>query len=273
MGMEATVGFQPIVTENRPLFCMGCRKQGHIFSSCGRNPENKVVGKDVQVLGSSKDSKHKWDKMGSRKSKKWWQPTGKILELKDVHSIQDHANIPISKVLQTLKKDLVIVDKPDFLWDDDPEIRDMLAKVFQEEGEGFGQDEERIADTSQDADSNEKNGSDTMHVSSGLKKKGVDQSRSLDSVALVLESTVVLAVGKDGSLGNEDLVIPNIRSPSRPRKKVSILHSGYANESCASAISNAKDYRKEPVTRSQSFSSGLHNAFQILSDEECGMEC
>ena len=56
------------------------------------------------------------------------------------------------------------------------------------------------------------------------------------------------------------------RRPARPRKNSSILLRGYASES------GVNDVGDGPVTRSKAMSSGLRNAFQILSNGEHNME-
>ena len=39
VGTKVKGSFQPVVLENRPLFCVGCKKRGHVHSDCGRNPD------------------------------------------------------------------------------------------------------------------------------------------------------------------------------------------------------------------------------------------
>ena len=51
-------------------------------------------------------------------------------------TISDHVDVPIAKVFESLKKDLIVANKQSFSWDDDPEVRDMLCKVFHEEDDG-----------------------------------------------------------------------------------------------------------------------------------------
>ena len=51
----------------------------------------------------------------------------------DVLTFSDHVDVPIAKVFESLKKDLVVVEKPSFSWDEDSKVRDMLHAVFHEE--------------------------------------------------------------------------------------------------------------------------------------------
>ena len=46
VGTESKGGFQPVKFENRPAFCSGCSKLGHVFSSCRRNPDSTYKFKE-----------------------------------------------------------------------------------------------------------------------------------------------------------------------------------------------------------------------------------
>ena len=61
------------------------------------------------------------------------------------------------------------------------------------------------------------------------------------------------------------------RRPGRPRKKPSILLRGYASESGINEVGEGR--HAGPFTHNKATSSGLLNAFQILSNEEFNMEC
>ena len=48
-------------------------------------------------------------------------------------TISEHVEVPIGTVFETLKKDLVVAEKPTFSWDEDSEVRDMLRAIFHED--------------------------------------------------------------------------------------------------------------------------------------------
>ena len=125
--------------ENQPLFCKFCRKRGHLENSCGRNPAKKATAPTqaeeahrVNLNQTNGNIQIRFAN-GRGKAKKMWKATGRMLKLDDILTISDHVEVPIAKVFESLKKDLVVAEKSSFSWDEDSEVRDMLRAVFHEE--------------------------------------------------------------------------------------------------------------------------------------------
>ena len=136
VGTESKGGFQPVKLENRPVFCTGCNKMGHVFNSCRCNPDSSYNSKVSSRQEKKKDKLHTigelQNKAGKAKGKRVWKPTGKIFSVDEIFSeIQN--DVPVSKVFSRLKEGLVTCDCEEFLWDEDLDVRRMLALVFSEE--------------------------------------------------------------------------------------------------------------------------------------------
>ena len=65
--------------------------------------------------------------------RKVWKRTGKIFSLLEVLSIQEREDVPLSQVFRRLRDNLVTPEKDDFMRDEDPEVHDMLCRVFAED--------------------------------------------------------------------------------------------------------------------------------------------
>ena len=48
VGTETKGNFQPAMMENRPSFCLGCKKRGHVVAACGRNLEREGEHRQVR---------------------------------------------------------------------------------------------------------------------------------------------------------------------------------------------------------------------------------
>ena len=67
--------------------------------------------------------------------KKVWKPTGKFFKVDEVFS-EVQMDVPVSIVFLRLKEGTVVCDREEFLWDEDPNVRRMLALIFSEENAG-----------------------------------------------------------------------------------------------------------------------------------------
>lgn len=289
VGTKMKRDFQPVKLDNKPDFCIGCKKMGHIFSSSGHNPDRIMVSwSNVRPeLGRSKRNQTSRDvqqKAQRSNTKKVWKPKGKVFELKDVLTINDQADIPISRVFQQLKNDLIVVDKPDFLWDEDPKVRAMLASVFQEDGEEKGFDDilqtkiheevggdggdkvvadQEEGDEMEDQMFRQEDGSNGSVVQGDAWVISCDAQEDVVPTDLEANRGMIPMTGAGMEMGTK-------RHPSRPWKHAQLLHCGYVSDS--GGMKRSISYGG-PFTNSKSHTSGLCKTFDILSNEEDNLEC
>lgn len=76
-------------------------------------------------------------KTSKAKNKRVWKPTGKIFSVDEIFS-EIQIDVLVSQVFSRLKEGLVVCDRDEFLWDEDPDVRRMLTLVFNEEDTGEG---------------------------------------------------------------------------------------------------------------------------------------
>ena len=297
VGTESDGEFQPIKFENQPMFCKLCRKRGHLENACGRNPEKKVPAAIATHVEGANRVNHRQANgniqvraaNGRGKGKKIWKATGRILKLDDILTIPDHVEVPIATVFETLKKDLVVAEKPTFSWDEDSKVRDMLRAVFHEDEDNgavsvaqvpvavINEDDRGLCSTRVDVQLLEVG--EPLSASKVSKKVG-----SVDASGSGFSGHVVLNSGNSASIGGQDDMFisddtmqeaiqcsvseteafcANKRRRGRPRKNELLLKK---NGSCTVKVLSGV------ATRSKSLP-GTHNSFNSLSNEEDHTEC
>ena len=315
VGMESKGDFLPVEMENRSDFCSECHKWGHLRSDCWRNPESKKASQKQDDGGPVRRRQVMPTRKGSRMNgnalRKVWKPIGKIFTLPEVLSVSEKEDVVVAQVFKRLRENLVTPEKEDFMWDEDPEVRDMLGRVFAED-DGASMDIDRlevISDVRVMEGGHEKNarGGVTLDTSVG-KATDVREVCPDGRVSDVNEESAagVVSVGvvhKDGGIGDgsvdgvvphagsgneehkgvgDDLGKENFRSSSvgrphkrgRPRKiKVVLKTWGYCSDIGDDIHCASKGGISGPMTRRKARSSASRNPFNVLSNEDSCLEC
>ena len=184
-------------------------------------------------------------------------------------TISDRVDVPIAKVFESLKKDLIVADKQSFSWDDDPEVRDMLCKVFHEEDDGVDSDDQNVVEMqTKDAGVNMV---DVQLLEVGDSEKNIAVEGGLcggRSNEVMFDSEKILTVeGSEpvdiGCSVSESEAVGVVKRCRGRLKKSALGHKSHTSTLKSSTGA---------VTHNKSLPS-VHNSFAILSNEEDHMEC
>ena len=111
LGTETKGDFQPVVMENRPFFFLGCKKRGHDIATCGRNAGQENEPRQLRNRrasgGSTVTSVVEGNNLTRKAAKKVWRPIGITLLLSGILTINGKEDIPITRVFQRLKDNLI----------------------------------------------------------------------------------------------------------------------------------------------------------------------
>ena len=207
-------------------------------------------------------------------------------------------------MFRRLCDNLVVPEKDDFMWDEDPEVRDMLCRVFAEDDgpsididglevvsdvrvqEGV-QDKSALAVATSDCafdmfvgicDGNVVGVGSVVHEENAV---------GVVSVGVVHDDGDIGAHSADGAneeckMVGEDSERENFRSSSvgrprkrgRPRKvKVVLSTRGYCSDTGKNVQCARRGGISGPMTRRKARSSASWNPFKVLSNEDSYLEC
>ena len=221
------------------------------------------MGKDGPVAPTRQERRR-----ARQNTKKEWRPTGKKFQLSDIFSFDGKEDVPISRVFQRLKEGLAVPAKEDFFWDEDPEVREMLCRVFEE-------DEERSIDV--------------VSLEQGL-NECVDMEKNLrnvngDSMEAGIERDdeiqTLKGLGTSGcSPRVQEVLVVRVLSVDRPHGRGHQCKSnkqdntrGYASDSNKRLVGTKELNVLGPMTRSKAKTSKVQNSFLLLPNEDNCLEC